>query len=164
MFSKSNSFASETEVPKLVIDSSLCDLSNEQLEVGCMLHEERADWVKVKRESSIAKGSLDSSTQDHGDISAHRIYWYIMYMFRFGRQITRTVKFEDIRYLFNYFNVFLLSEVALDALNMQWMHAVKEPDFDNRALSFTFMASAGMSNIDLVKRWSWQMSWTSVIV
>lgn len=73
MFSSSEVAESETEVSKWLNDSLLCDLSNEQIEIGCGGHEVRADRAAPKRRSRIAKGYLDATALDLGEIVAHRI-------------------------------------------------------------------------------------------
>lgn len=55
MFSSSDA-AAETLLPKWLNDSSLCDLSNEQLEIECVSHGDRAVMAAGKWERRIRKG------------------------------------------------------------------------------------------------------------
>lgn len=51
-----NAYTPETELLKWLNDSSLCDHLNEQVEVECVRHGERAEEATSKERSRIAKG------------------------------------------------------------------------------------------------------------
>lgn len=82
--------ATKTELPKLLKDSPLCDVLNEQVEIECVRHEKTADRATTKPISSIENGALYSTAQELGQVLAHRMYGYIMEMFVFGPKCTHS--------------------------------------------------------------------------
>lgn len=73
-----------------------------------------------------------------------------MCMFLLERKNDCTVIFEDVRYLLQDWDGFVVKEDALDLIKMQGMMATKVLKVDMGTLSFTDVASSAMSSIYVV--------------
>lgn len=76
-------------------DSSVCDLSDGQIEAGCLRHEVKSERVAARRISNFEKVSIRATNKEMGQLVTHRIYIYIMDIFVFGLKNASTAIFKD---------------------------------------------------------------------
>lgn len=96
MFSVPAAAQAESKISNWLDDSSISEISDEQVEVGCLRHKVKSERATTRRISKISKGSIYPTKQELVQLVVHCIYGYVMDMFVFCRKNARTFILEDV--------------------------------------------------------------------
>lgn len=137
-----------SKIPKWLNDRTICDMSANFIENGCLRHEQKADRTYTKRLSIISKGGIDANAQEKGEYIANKIYASVMDMFVAGRKSSRVVAFEELVYLFVDWKPYVSKDIDCKSVKMLWKADAKEPELKFTDLPFAYTALSGNTDVD----------------
>ena len=139
-------------VPKWLTDVSICDLSIEQVEIGCARQEEKSQRAAAKRVLAFVRGDVDPSNEELGQLVGRNIYASVMDMFVSGRKNSRIVMFEEVGYMLRNWEGHVHKKVNPHSLRMQWKAATKSAEKSGVVLPYATTVSDATTDVDQVNR------------
>lgn len=142
----------QSDIPHWLTDASICDLSSNNVEIGCVRHEQKSQRAAAKRVLSMVRGEIEPNNSELGQFVGHSIYGSVMDMFVFGRKNSRIVIFEEVGYVLRNWAGCVHNEITSQSLKMQWKAAAKSTEVSCNLLPYASTISEAAVDIDRINR------------